>query len=219
MTSLTCASLPPRPAWADGLDLTILAHRQSYVVRRVRQGIPVLEAAAEVYISRKTVQHWRDRTPGFAERLDQAKRDASVMRKRRLQQEFLLRVQGGESIAEALRAMGLHGSTAQNWRRDGRTSRGQIDTWFDREYRRLIGPTGKTGNRFNRLLVELRAGASMHAACQAAGYDVTAPYCWKARTPDIWALVENARAIGQSSTPPEQAARPVLLPTPHRRQP
>lgn len=209
---------PSRPAWAAGLDLTILAHRQSYVVRRVREGIPIRQATAEVFISAKTIQHWRDRTPGFAERLDQAKRDARVMRKRRLQQQFFLRVQGGESIADALRAMGLHARTAQNWRRIGRTSRGEIDTWFDREYRRLIGPTGKTGHRFTRLLAELRAGAPMNVACQAAGYDVSAPYCWKIRRPDIWAQVQDARALGQALTPPEQAARPALLHT-HRRQP
>jgi len=40
-------------------DLTRLAGRQAHLIRLVRRGVPVQDAAAAVYVSVKSVQHWR----------------------------------------------------------------------------------------------------------------------------------------------------------------
>ncbi|MCE7937636.1 MAG: hypothetical protein DYG90_03365 [Chloroflexi bacterium CFX6] len=169
--------------------------RQARLVQLVREGHAVAEAAGMVFVTAGTVQKWREKSPAFRERLDQAKHDARIMRRRRLQHEFLARVERGQSMAEALRELGLGPSQANNWLKLGRHGR---DAWFEREYRRLLGPTGRTGSRFKLFLDELRRGASMTGACRAARLDGTTPYRWKRRRPDLWGAVEAARAEGRT---------------------
>lgn len=178
-------------------DFTILAVRQSHLVARVRQGVSVAAAAREVCISPKTVQHWRDRTPGFAERLDLARRDARIMAKRRQQERFFALVRRGRTVAEALREMGLCSTQAQNWLKDGRRGR---DRWFEHEYRRLIGPTGKTRTRYERFFALLATGEySVYGAARAAGWDDATPYRWKRARPDLWARVTETREAAKGA--------------------
>lgn len=176
-------------------DFTQLAVRQAHVVARVRVGVEVRQAAREVHVSPKTVQHWRDRTPGFAEWLDQARRDARIMAKRRQQEEFLALIKGGLSAADALARMGLCKSQAINWTKDGRRGR---DRWFEHEYRRLIGPTGKTRHRHDRLFAALARGASVPKAATAAGLCASGVYRWKRTRPDLWARVEATMAAAKA---------------------
>lgn len=179
---------------ADYRGLDVLAVRQARLVQLVREGQAVAEAAGMVFVAVGTVQKWREKSPAFRERLDQAKRDARIMRRRRLQHEFLARVERGQSMADALRELGLGPAQATNWLRQGRRRR---DVWFEREWRRVRGPTGRIGDRFTRLLDELRRGASMKEACQAVRLDGATPYRWKRSRPDLWQAVEAARAEGR----------------------
>lgn len=177
-------------------DFTRLDVRQAHVVARVRQGVPVADAAREVWISPKTVQHWRERTPGFAERMDQARRDARIMAKRRQQERFLALVRGGLTVAGALGRMGLGHSQAQNWLKDGRHG---CDRWFEHEYRRLLGPTGHTRQRYDRLFAALATGASIPRAATAAGLSSACVYRWRTRRPDLWARVTETMAAARAA--------------------
>lgn len=183
------------PVGRDYHGLDVFAVRQARLVQLVREGHAVAEAAGMVFVAVGTVQKWREKSPAFRERLDQARRDARIMRRRRLQHELLARVERGQSVAEALSELGLGQSQAHNWLKLGRHGR---DVWFEREYRRLLGPTARTGNRFSRLLAELRRGSTMHAACRAAQLHGTTPYRWKRDRPDLWQAVEAARAEGRT---------------------
>lgn len=169
-------------------DITRLDVRQAHVIARVRRGVSVRDAAAEVCMSPKSIQHWRERTPGFAERLNQARRDARIMAKRREQERFFALVKGGLSVADALARLGLCKSQAVNWLKDGRDG---SDWWFEREYRRLIGPTGRTRRRYDRLMAELAAGSSIPKAAAAAGLTSSGVYRWKRTRPDLWARVQE----------------------------
>jgi len=113
--------------------------------------------------------------------------------KRRLQERFFAYVRRGRTVAEALRLLGLGPSQAHNWLKDGRAGR---DLWYEHQYRRLVGPTGKTRHRCDRFFALLATGRySIAGAARAAGWDATTPYAWRRRRPDLWArVVESIEA-------------------------
>ena len=175
-------------------DTTPLEVRQAYVVARVRRGASVADAAREVHISPKSIQHWRERTPGFAERLNQARRDARAMARRTQQERFFELVRCGRSVAEALDEMGLGPGQAWAWLRYTR------DRWYAHEYRRLIGPTGKSGKSFACFITEIKFGASIPVAARVAGWTPSAVYQWRLTRPDLWDQVVKARIDGRGTT-------------------
>lgn len=185
-------------------DITRLEVRQAHVVARVRRGVSVADAAREVHVSPKSVQHWRERTPGFAERLNQAKRDARIMAKRRQQERFFALVRGGMGVHEALDHLGLKKSTARNWHKAGRSG---SDWWFAHEFQKLIGPTGRTRHRCDRLFSALSTGLGIPKAASAAGMSSSAVYYWRTRRPDLWArVVETMAAAAESAAEGSKAA-------------
>lgn len=166
------------------LDLTVLAQRQRYLLELVSDGRLVKDAARVVGMSPKGIQHWRERTPGYAELLDKARAEGRAWRSEHRRECFLMLVRQGMTAAAALRHMRMSSSAAQDWRRAYPS--------FDRRYRQLIqGRHHKA--RFRILLRELRAGASLPEAARRAGYNQSTPYRWQYRRPHLWKRIEAVR--------------------------
>lgn len=168
----------------EGLDLSRLSHRKLAIVRLVRSGMGVEEAADLIPVHRNTVYKMRVRDPQFARQLDEAKR--APMRKR--QQRWLAQISAGYTFNEACRRAGVSTGAACNWLR--------IDPDLEREYYRRVGPTGRKPGALQTLLSALRRGETMLDACAQAGYSPSTPYTWKRRRPDVWKQVAAARAAG-----------------------
>jgi len=172
---------------AVSADLSDLRVRQAVLIRLVREGASITEAAAAIPMHRGTVQHWRDRTPGFAERLDEAKRAGYMQRHADAQVKFLALLDQGVPVTEACKRVGVSTGAMQHWC--------IVSPWFAAEYDRRLGPTGRVGGHVATLLAALREGATMVDACERAGLNVTTPYKWRHRSPNLWREVQEARGV------------------------
>jgi hypothetical protein len=156
------------------------------MVRRVREGATIKEAAAEVPVSVRWAREWRKRCPDFDASMRAAKRQGHITggRKRRL----IDMLAAGVAATVAVQAVGSTFANVHDW--------AARDPAFAAEYRRLIGPsrTVQSRVRFEALLRRLWAGEGLDAAVLAVGFDSSTPARWRRRGAVQWAAVERALA-------------------------
>lgn len=187
-------------------DLTTLAGRQACVLWHVGLGRQVREAARLAGVADRMPAEWRRKTPGFAARLDEAKRRGWVLQHRhgarangRLAEAFLARLRRGQQPSQALKEMG-----GLRW--------GRIPSWsrsvpgFHAEYAALRRAAGTGPARINpraRAVARgLEDGLNMAQACHAAGIRVTSVQRWRYLGRPEWDVIAphwRPRKVGPKS--------------------
>lgn len=182
-----------RPAWAAPFDLAgSAAHRRAYLIRRVREGVTIRTAAAEIPVSIATTCRWRRESADFAASLDHAKRMSQGKRSNSADSKarMLEMMSRGMNARDAAKRLGLARSTPSNWAR--------TDPEFGAAYLRMVGPCRRTDTTraFTNMLGMLARGEGLQDARRAVGLHYQTVYGWQRHGRPQWSMVQRAMAAG-----------------------
>lgn len=181
-----------RPAWSAAFDLAgSAAHRRAYLIRRVREGVTVRAAAAEIPVAIATTSRWRRESADFAASLDHAKRMSMAKRSNGGAKARILELMAsGMNAGAAAAQLGMARSTPSNWAR--------TDPEFGAAYSRMVGPCRRTDTTLamHRMLGLLAGGAGLEDARRAVGLHYQTVAGWRQHDRPQWAMVQRAMAAG-----------------------
>jgi hypothetical protein len=199
----------PRDVSLSGYDLTRTVDCQRAHIALVRAGHGVQAAARIIGLAPTAITNWRANVPGFAERLDAAKRDAVALDRRVVRALGLLAK--GVGLSEAsIRAGG-----GKSWLYNLRRSHPEIDA----EVQRLVHPTRRASGRRDgtdpvdltdiarRVAARVASGMCIADAARAEGVPPASVRGWRARRPLLYEMVRSALGPRSRSIRRAQAAQ------------
>lgn len=209
---MTWTTRPRRNVDISGFDLSISSQRNTALLRLIRAGHTVTDAAPMVGMAPSSVHSACGRDPAFAAKLDQAQADARAMDSRKLTAIDML--SRGVSMKDT--SLAVAGSTV--WIHAARRG----DPAFDNAVRAAVPPVKRSSNgRDIESQFEVHAlaariidhltndGVTVAEACRREGVNNKTVSRWNIYRPELHARIMAARAQNERTT--AEAARAAAL--------